>query len=62
MPRKPFVDQDVCISCRLCVEAVPEVFFMNENGLAEVSNPFGAPESKIQEAMDGCPVNCISWE
>ncbi len=62
MARKPYVDQDVCISCRLCVEAVPEVFRMNADGLAEVYDPFGAPESRIQEAMDGCPVNCISWE
>ncbi len=62
MSRKPFVDQDVCISCRLCVEAVPEVFRMNEDGLAEVYDPFGAPESRIQEAIDGCPVNCIYWE
>ncbi|MBP1753017.1 MAG: frx [Geobacteraceae bacterium] len=62
MPGKPFVDQDVCISCRLCVETVPEVFRMNDADLAEVYDPIGAPESKIQEAIDGCPVNCISWE
>ncbi len=62
MSRKPFVDQDVCISCRLCVEAVPEVFRMNEDDLAEVYNPFGASETEIQGAIDGCPVNCISWE
>jgi ferredoxin len=62
MPRKPYVDQEVCISCRLCVESVPEVFRMNEDDLAEVYDPFGAPEDKIQEAIDGCPVNCIYWE
>ncbi len=62
MARKPYVDQDVCISCRLCVETVPEVFRMNEDDLAEVFDPLGAPEEKIQEAIDGCPVNCISWE
>jgi ferredoxin len=62
MAKKPFVDQDVCISCRLCVEAVPEVFRMNEDNLAEVYNPSGAPEAEIQKAIDGCPVNCIYWE
>jgi ferredoxin len=62
MPGKPVIDQDVCISCRLCVETVPEVFRMNDADLAEVYDPHGAPESKIQEAVDGCPVNCISWE
>ena len=25
MARKPYVDQDVCISCQLCVNTVPEV-------------------------------------
>jgi ferredoxin len=62
MARMPYVDQDVCISCRLCVETVPEVFRMNEDDLAEVYDPSGASEEKIQEAIDGCPVNCISWE
>ncbi len=62
MARKPYVDQDVCISCQLCVNTVPEVFQMNDANLAEVYEPFGAPEEKIQEAIDACPVNCIHWE
>lgn len=61
MTGKPFVDQDVCISCNLCVDMVPEVFRMNADGVAEVFNPTGAPEGKIQEAIDSCPVACISW-
>jgi len=35
---------------------------MNEENLAEVYNPAGAPELKVQEAIDNCPVNCIHWE
>jgi ferredoxin len=62
MARKPYVDQDVCISCNLCVDTVPEVFRLNEDGLAEVYDPTGAPEESIQEAIDGCPVACIHWE
>jgi ferredoxin len=61
MARVPYVDQDVCISCTLCVNTAPEVFRMNENDLAEVYDPEGAPEEKIQEAIDACPVNCIHW-
>ncbi len=57
----PFVDQDVCISCRLCVDTVPEVFRMTDNDLAEVYEPNGADEEHIQEAMDACPVACIHW-
>lgn len=62
MAKKPYVDQDVCISCNLCVDTVPEVFRMNEDGLAEVYDPSGAPEDQIQEAIDACPVACIHWE
>ncbi len=62
MAKTPYVDQDVCISCNLCVDVAPEVFRMNDDGLAEVYEPAGAPEEKIQEAIDSCPVACIHWE
>ncbi len=62
MAKKPVVDQELCISCNLCVDTVPEVFRMNDENLAEVYDPAGASEEKIQEAIDGCPVNCIRWE
>jgi ferredoxin len=61
MARKPFVDQDQCISCGLCASVVPEVFRLNGNNVSEPYAPFGAPEEKIQQAIDGCPVSCISW-
>ena len=62
MARIPYVDQDSCISCNLCADTVPEVFRMNADGLAEVYDPQGASEGKIQEAMDSCPTACIHWE
>lgn len=62
MPKKPCVDQEICLSCYLCVETVPEAFRMNADILSEVFNPYGAPEEKIQEAIDSCLVHCIHWE
>ena len=62
MARIPYVDQDACISCGLCVDTAPEVFRLTNDNLAEVYDPAGAPEQKIQEAIDGCPVNCIYWQ
>ncbi|HEY6838211.1 MAG TPA: ferredoxin [Geobacteraceae bacterium] len=62
MEKKPYVDQAVCISCELCVNTVPEVFRMSSDGVAEVYDPAGAPEERIQEAVDNCPVACIHWE
>ncbi len=62
MAKVPWVDQEVCISCMLCVQTAPEVFRMSEKNVSEVYNPTGASESKIQQAIDGCPVSCISWK
>jgi ferredoxin len=44
------------------VDLVPEVFKLNEDGVAEVYAPQGAAEEKIQDAIDNCPVSCIAWE
>jgi ferredoxin len=58
----PLVVEDECIGCGACEEICPEVFRMNESlGFAQVINPTGAPEEKIQEAMDACPVGCLHW-
>ena len=62
MPRIPVVDKDACISCEVCTHICPEVFEMQENDKSGVHNPTGAPEAKIEEAMDNCPAACIHWQ
>lgn len=69
MPRIPVVDQDACIACEVCAQICPEVFRMtgdhhDEHGehKSEVYNPTGAPEEKIEQAMDSCPAACIYWQ
>ena len=58
----PYVAEDDCIACGACEEICPEVFTVNESlGFAQVMNPSGAPATKIQAAVDACPVNCIHW-
>jgi ferredoxin len=61
MPRIPFVDADLCTGCELCVETVPDVFQM-EGDVATVTDPEGAGEEEIQEAIDNCPVEAITWQ
>jgi ferredoxin len=62
MAKVPVIDKDECTACENCVDICPEVFAMSDDGeVAIVKNPTGAPESKIQEAMDECPVECIKW-
>jgi len=75
MPRIPVVDQECCISCEVCTQTCPEVFRMSGDHAhghgtdhahgehkAVVYDPTGAPESKIEQAMDNCPAACIYWQ
>jgi ferredoxin len=62
MGKKPVVDQDNCISCGLCISTCPAVFRFNSSGKSEAYDSTGASEQQIQQAIDGCPVQCISWE
>jgi len=55
------VDREACIACGLCVSVAPEVFRL-ENGASIAYNPHGAPASKIQQCIDGCPVTAIYWK
>ena len=56
--------RDGCIGCSLCSETCPEVFRMDDEGLAEAyTNPVPADaEESAQEAADNCPVAVITVE
>jgi ferredoxin len=56
----PVVDADVCTGCTLCT-TVAEGTFEMEDDVAVVINPTGDDEDTIQEAIDSCPVEAISW-
>ena len=72
MARIPAIDQECCIGCEVCTQTCPEVFRMegeeegdehgHDHGKAEVFNPTGAADDKIEEAMDNCPAACIYWD
>ena len=62
MARIPYIDQDECTGCGMCEEICPDVFRINDDGVSEVHEPHGATAEMIQEAIDECPVNCISLE
>lgn len=62
MAKIPSVDKEACISCGLCISICPGVFRFGKDAKAEAYNTEGADKLKIQEAVDGCPVQCISWQ
>jgi len=61
MAKRVLLDKDECVACGTCVEICPEVFKMDEeNDTVKVILESGGPEDLIQEAIDSCPVQCIS--
>lgn len=62
MVRSVSVDEKECIGCGLCAEIAPEVFQLNEEGVAEVIASYSELPDSIQEAIDECPVECIHWQ
>lgn len=57
----PVVDPDLCTGCELCIDIAPSTFEMDEEGISRVVDPRGDDEEAIEEAIDTCPVEAISW-
>lgn len=58
---KLVVDKDICIGCGACAAICPDVFEIDEDGLA-VSVVDEVNEEVMEDAIDakeGCPVNAI---
>lgn len=55
------VNQDLCISCGLCVSNCPEVFSWNDEDKAQAfqERVDSALEECIQDAADSCPTDAI---
>lgn len=55
------VNQDVCIGCGACQAIAPDVFEINDEGLAQAKVE-EVPEEVMEDATDakeGCPVGAI---
>ena len=65
------VNKDDCTSCSLCADTLPNYFRMDSSDLAESHNTGtntnnaqvpDSDESKVQEAINDCPGECIHWK
>lgn len=61
---KAFVDKDICIGCGACTGICPDVFDMDNDGLAiAITDELGSDKVDLAvEAQEGCPVCAISVE
>ncbi|MRR11016.1 ferredoxin [bacterium] len=61
---KAVVDRDLCIGCGLCEDTCPEVFRLEDDGIAVVINEDPGPElyGAVRDSADLCPVEAISIE
>ncbi len=55
----PKVDLDLCIGCGVCPEVCPDIFEMQDDGLAHVKQDADKNADCAQEAADSCPVDAI---
>lgn len=60
--KKIKIDAENCIGCGLCFSIAEKTFKLNDNGKAEVVETPKDNEKKVQEAIDSCPVQAISFE
>jgi ferredoxin len=60
---KAIVNQDECTGCELCVQTCPEVFEMQDDlAVVKVDTVPADAEETCRQAVEECPVECISLE
>jgi ferredoxin len=60
---KAKVNADDCTGCELCVQTCPEVFEMQDDIAVVTANEVPAvAEETCRQAVEECPVECISIE
>lgn len=61
--KKAIVDPELCIGCGMCESICPEVFEMNDEGIAvAIADVTEDVEESANEAKDACPTEAISIE
>lgn len=60
MPLEIRIDREVCMGSGNCQFWAPNVFDLDDEGVAVVVDPEGDPEQKVVLASRGCPTRAIT--
>lgn len=60
MPYKIVIDREKCQGIGACVGAAPDVFEIDNEGKAVVTNAEGADDDTVLEAAEACPLEAIT--
>lgn len=57
------IDRTLCVGFGDCIEAAPDGFVLDEDGLAGFLNPDRVDRDTLLKACGGCPVDAITvWD
>lgn len=57
------IDRTLCVGFGDCVEAAPEAFVLDDEGLAVFKQPEAVERARLLAACDSCPVDAITvWD
>lgn len=56
------IDRDVCIGAAMCVATAPDVYELDDEGLAEAVDPEPGDDDLLWEAAQACPVQAVVLE
>ncbi|MFH1112851.1 MAG: ferredoxin [Pseudomonadota bacterium] len=62
MAKKVVIDQEACTGCGTCAAIAEDCFALNEETeKAHVTDIAACSDDDVQEAIDTCPEEAISW-
>lgn len=57
------IDRGLCVGFGDCIEAAPEAFRLDEEGVAVFTGPDAVERERLLSACDACPVDALTvWD